>query len=218
MPRHGRAALLRLASWFDAADTETAHEIFTAAFGIYGARHLGGLGEETVAATTSWWDAPLAHIAAARLTSALPTACVRFHRDQKARLRDTAESSAHWRRLAAQEIRRVLNGPTEGDSRLHLSNSALDVLMELLTAALGSGDATRGPVAAGDLELDIRLYVRYAPSASIIVRGADGELTLEGLRLQATSFEAAEAAFSGEAETDSGAAQPGDGVRLVRHA
>ncbi|MFC4565219.1 DUF2397 family protein [Nocardiopsis mangrovi] len=211
VPRHGRAALLRLAGWFEAADDATAHAIFTAAFGMHAATHLGGAGEEeSVAATTSWWDAPLAHTAAARLSSALPAAPVRFHGDQRARLRDAAESSAHWRRSAAQEARRVLAEPTGADSRLHLSSAALDVLMELLTAALGSGDATRSPVSAGDLELGIRLHVRHVPEATISMRASGGDLTLEGLCLWVTAFAPVGEGTAGR--------EPGSGARLVRHA
>ncbi len=185
--RHGRASLLRLAGWFEAADADTAHALYTAAFATYPARHLGGQGGATVAAT-SWWNAPLADTAAARLASATTAAPVQDHSEQRARLRDEAESSAHWRRSAAQEVRRLLADLTGDDSRLHLSPSALGVLMDLLTAALASGDAAHDVVSAGDLELDIRLHVTRAPGASVALRGAEGDLTLEGLRLRATSY------------------------------
>ncbi|WP_393916449.1 DUF2397 family protein [Halostreptopolyspora alba] len=187
VPRHGRASLLRLARWFEAAEPETAHAIHTAAFATYRARHLSGQGAATVA-TTSWWNAPLADTAAAKLAVASPVAPVPDHTEQRARLRDAAESSAHWRRSAAREVRRLLTEPTRDDSRLHLTPAALGVLMDLLTAALGSGDAARGAVSAGDLELDIRLQVTRAPTASVVLSGAGGDLTIDGLRLQATSY------------------------------
>ncbi|WP_238580958.1 DUF2397 family protein [Streptomonospora alba] len=189
MPRHGRAALLRLAAWFEGADPRSAHEICSAAFAVHGATHLGGPSEEPAGATSSWWNAPLAGGAAARLANALPAAPVRDHTEQRSRLRDAAESSAHWRRSAAQELRRVLAEATGGDSRIRLSTPAMEVLMELLTAALGSGDATRHPVSAGDLELGIRLHIRHDPRAAITLRGSDGDLGLEGLRLRVTSFD-----------------------------
>ncbi|MBB5997933.1 DUF2397 family protein [Streptomonospora salina] len=190
MPRHGRAALLRLAAWFEDADPRSAHEICSAAFAVHGATHLGGPGEDPVGAASSWWTAPLADGAAARLANALPAAEVRDHAEQRSRLRDAAESSAHWRRSAAQELRRVLSEATGGDSRIRLSTPAMEVLMELLTAALGTGDATRHPVSAGDLELGVRLHIRHDPRAAITLRGADGDLGLEGLRLRVTSFDA----------------------------
>nr|WP_246422670.1 DUF2397 family protein [Nocardiopsis mwathae] len=211
--------MLRLATWFEAAESDTAHELFTAAFGAHPARHLGGTGEDAVAATTSWWDAPLARTAALRLAGALPAAPVPDHGDQQARLRDAAESSAHWRRTAAQELRRVLAEPTGDDARPHLSGLALDVLMELLTAALGAGDATLSPVCAGDLELGIRLHVRSVPDARIILRGADGDLTLEGLRMQVTAY-AVETGTDDAADgaCDRGVPEPEAAARLVRQA
>ncbi|GAA3764138.1 hypothetical protein HDA32_004996 [Spinactinospora alkalitolerans] len=188
VPRHGRAALLRLAAWFEGADAASAHEVFTAAFAVHPARHLSGTGEEAVAATASWWDAPAVGAAAAHPVGAGSVAPVDDHSEQQARLRDAAEAAAHWRRSAAQEVRRLLAEPTGGDDRLHLSDAALQVLMELLTAALGSGDAITDAVSAGDLELDIRLHVRRVPDASITLSESGGDLVLEGLRLQVTSY------------------------------
>lgn len=188
VPRHGRAALLQLARWFDDSDTVTAHDIFTAAFATYGARHLGSLSGGSAAATTSWWNAPQAHTADSRATSALPVAPVQDHTHQRARLRDEAEASAHWRRSAAHEVRSTLHEPTGEDAYVHLSGLASQVVMELLTAALGSEDATRGPVSAGDLELGIRLHAQRSPTASLTLRSSGGDLTLEGLRLRATTY------------------------------
>ncbi len=219
VPRHGRAALLRLAGWFAAADAATAHEVYTAAFALHPATHLGGPAEDdSVAATTSWWDGPLAPTAAVRLSSALPAAPARAHGAQRARLRDAAESSAHWRRSAAQELRRVLAEPTAADARVLLSSSAMDVLMELLTAALGSGDATRAPVSAGDLELGIRLHVRHVSEAAVSVRGSGGDLDLDGLRLRVTPFAVLSDAADDDTAGDGTAAPDARPERLVRHA
>ncbi|MFC7743948.1 DUF2397 family protein [Nocardiopsis composta] len=101
-----------------------------------------------------------AHVAAAPADGPLPTAAVPDHSDQRARLRDAAEARAHWRRSAAAEVRTALAG---GAERLELSTPALDVLMELLTAALGSGSPEARQVTAGDLELGVRLHVGSAP-------------------------------------------------------
>ncbi|MEE2047841.1 hypothetical protein Q7689_31400, partial [Nocardiopsis tropica] len=60
---------------------------------------------------------------------------------------------------------------------------------ELLTAALGSGDASRRPTSAGDLEFSLRLHDGAAPGAEVTIRGEGGELTLEGLRLRVTSYD-----------------------------
>ena len=69
--------LLLLAEWFAAADDDAAHDLFTAAFGLYGARHFAarGFGGRTAAAAgagpagyaagVSWWHGPSVHADAA---------------------------------------------------------------------------------------------------------------------------------------------------------
>jgi uncharacterized protein (TIGR02677 family) len=58
------ADLLRLASWFEALrardDGQGAHRLFQDAFGLFSARHFGGLHEdpEGVRPGASWWQAP----------------------------------------------------------------------------------------------------------------------------------------------------------------
>ncbi|HEX3130875.1 MAG TPA: DUF2397 family protein [Thermoanaerobaculia bacterium] len=62
------ADLLRLAGWFDGlATAEEAHRLFQQAFGLFGARHLGGLDEDPdlVLPATSWWEAPPVPVAPA---------------------------------------------------------------------------------------------------------------------------------------------------------
>ena len=71
--RFSRAAdLLRLAGWFDRLEgepggEERAHRLFQALFGLFGARHFGGLEEDPdlVRPGTSWWEAPPVPIAPA---------------------------------------------------------------------------------------------------------------------------------------------------------
>ncbi|MFC7329339.1 DUF2397 family protein [Marinactinospora rubrisoli] len=206
--RRDRAGLLRLATWFEAADSEMAHALCTAAFALHPARHLGGGHDESVAATTSWWDAPAVAVPD-RMAARGPAARVEDHSEQQARLRDAAEAAAHWRRSAAQEVRRALaEAPADG-TPVRLSSAAKDVLMELLTAALGSGDATSAPVSAGDLELDVRLHVRHDPDAVLTLREAGGDLVLERLRLRATGY-------AGEEPGDPTAPPPVSG-RPARH-
>ncbi|CAL9457180.1 hypothetical protein SUDANB121_02579 [Nocardiopsis dassonvillei] len=188
-PRHGRAALLRLASWFEAAEPERAEELAAAAYALYPARHLKGRVDESIAATTGWWQAePDRSTVTERPGTRLPEP-VRDHRAQQARLRDAAESSAHWRRTGAAQVRALLARPTGPRARLDLSGAGMEVLMELLTAALGSGDASRRPASAGDLEFALRLHVVPAPGSEVVVQGEGGELTLEGLRLCVTPYE-----------------------------
>ena len=61
-----RRHFLRLAGWFDTATPDAAHVLYTSAFALYGARHLGVTLDPAVAealpATTSWWIAPAAPV------------------------------------------------------------------------------------------------------------------------------------------------------------
>lgn len=188
VPRHGRAALLRLAGWFEEAEPDRAEALATAAFALHPARHLEGRVDDSVAATTSWWQGEPDRSTITEHPGARPPEPVRDHRAQQARLRDAAESSAHWRRAGADQIRSLLAEPTGDDARLDLSGAGMEVLMELLTAALGSGDASRRPTSAGDLEFGLRLHVIVAPGAEVTVRGEGGDLSLEGLRLCVTPY------------------------------
>ncbi|MFE1167707.1 DUF2397 family protein [Nocardiopsis sp. NPDC058789] len=189
VPRHGRAALLRLATWFEAAEPDRAEALATAAFALHPARHLEGRVDDTVAATTSWWHAEADRSTVTEHPGTRPPEPVRDHRAQQARLRDAAESSAHWRRAGAEQIRSLLTEPTTDRARLDLSGAGMEVLMELLTAALGSGDAARRPTSAGDLEFGLRLHVNASPGAELTIRGEGGDLTLEGLSLCVTSYD-----------------------------
>ncbi|WP_306371372.1 DUF2397 family protein [Nocardiopsis sp. CC223A] len=188
-PRHGRAALLRLASWFEEAEPGRADALAAAAYALYPARHLKGRVDESVAATTGWWQAEPDRSTVTERPGTRPPEPVRDHRAQQARLRDAAESSAHWRRTGAAQVRALLARPTGPRAHLDLSGAGMEVLMELLTAALGSGDAGRGPTAAGDLEFALRLHVVPAPGSEVVVQGEGGELTLQGLRLCVTPYE-----------------------------
>ncbi|NKY98257.1 DUF2397 family protein [Nocardiopsis alborubida] len=188
-PRHGRASLLRLAAWFEEADPDRADALAAAAYALHPALHLEGRVDEGVAATTSWWQAEADRSTVTEHPGARPPEPVSDHRAQQARLRDAAESSAHWRRAGAAQIRSLLAEPTGRRTRLDLSGAGMEVLMELLTAALGSGDASRRPTSAGDLEFALRLHVVAAPGADVTIQGEGGELTLEGLRLLVTPYE-----------------------------
>ncbi|MFV2196341.1 DUF2397 family protein [Nocardiopsis sp. LOL_012] len=187
-PRHGRAALLRLASWFEEAGPDRADALATAAYGLHSALHLAGRVDDRVAATTSWWQADPDRSTVTERPGTRPPEPVRDHRAQRARLRDAAESSAHWRRAGAEQIGSLLAEPTGDRASLNLSGAGMEVLMELLTAALGSGDASGRPTSAGDLEFGLRLHVIPAPGAEVTVLGEGGELTLEGLRLRVTPY------------------------------
>lgn len=188
-PRHGRAALLRLAAWFEEAEPDRADALASAVYTLDPARHLHGRVDGTVAATTSWWQADPDHSTVVERPGNRRPEPVRDHRAQQARLRDAAESSAHWRRDGAEQIRSLLTEPTGEDAQLDLTGAGMEVLTELLTAALAVGDPGGRRTSAGDLEFGLRLHVLPSTGASVTVSGEGGDLTLQDLCLYATSYE-----------------------------
>ncbi|WP_405796211.1 TIGR02677 family protein [Streptomyces sp. NBC_01506] len=198
-----RRDLLRLARWFDEAAPQDAHDIAVAAFGLYGARHLGvpPATDEAVPAYTSWWTGPVVEVPVAlreRGSRAQRgrTASVEDHSAQKERLRKAARERAAARRAAADELRSA-SGRFDG---VRLTSAALSLLLELLATALGNAQLKRRADAAGaagegaagfaldeawseDADLGIRLTVHRTAGAHTLLRSADGDLRLDELEL-----------------------------------
>ncbi|NJP44493.1 TIGR02677 family protein [Actinacidiphila epipremni] len=198
-----RKDLLRLARWFDEAAPEDAHDIAVAAFGLYGARHLGipPTADEGVPAYTSWWTGPVVEVPVAlrergsRAQRGRASA-VEDHSAQKQRLAEAARSQAEARRAAAEELRSA----SGRFAQLRLTSAALSLLLELLATALGNArirragnSAAEGPgqdrgfavdgASSEDAELGIRLTVRRVDGFDTLLHSADGDLTLDGLEL-----------------------------------
>jgi uncharacterized protein (TIGR02677 family) len=181
-----RRDLLRLAAWFDAAPPEQAHDLFVAAFGLYGARHLAVPGDEErpVPASESWWSAPAAEVAVSlrqlgsRATRGR-TASVEDHRLQKERLRRRAEDAAGRRMDAAAELRSA--GERLGQARL--SPEAMRLLLDLLARALAAATPALTGARAVDLDLDLGLVVTSVPGQRTMLRSADGDLCIDDVSL-----------------------------------
>ncbi|MEV7426024.1 MULTISPECIES: TIGR02677 family protein [unclassified Streptomyces] len=147
-----RKDLLRLARWFDEAAPEEAHDIAVAAFGMYGARHLGvpPAPDEALPAYTSWWTGPVVEVPVAlrergsRAQRGRASA-VEDHSAQKDRLQRAARAEAADRRAAADELRSA-SGRFES---VELTSAALALLLELLATALGNA-RLHGPRGAPD--------------------------------------------------------------------
>ncbi|MFF2569981.1 TIGR02677 family protein [Streptomyces sp. NPDC058084] len=195
-----RRDLLRLARWFDEAAPQDAHDIAVAAFGLYGARHLGipPATDEAVPAYTSWWTGPVVEVPVAlreRGSRAQRgrTSTVEDHSAQKQRLRAAARERAAARAAAADELRSASGRFTE----VRLTSAALGLLLELLATALGNAQLRRRADTDGkdatefdldqahseDAELGIRLIVRRTAGARCVLRSADGDLLLDDLEL-----------------------------------
>jgi uncharacterized protein (TIGR02677 family) len=195
-----RKDLLRLAAWFDAADPEGAHDIAVAAFGLYGARHLGVAPDpdQAVPAYVSWWTGPVVDVPVALRERGSRAqrgraAAAEDHSEQKRRLVERERERAAARRAAADELRSA-SGRFE---QVRLTSAALSLLLELLTSALGNaqlqrpssqGDFVLDGAQAEDADLGIRLLVRRAPGTGTALRSADGDLILDDLRLRVESL------------------------------
>ncbi|GGW74089.1 TIGR02677 family protein [Streptomyces griseoloalbus] len=209
-----RKDLLRLARWFDEAAPRDAHDIAVAAFGLYGARHLGipPATDEVVPAYTSWWTGPVVEVPVAlrergsRAQRGRASA-VEDHSAQKQLLREAARQRAAARTAAADELRSASGRFAE----VRLTSAALGLLLELLATALGNAQLSRpvstdGERTAGfgldsagseDAELGIRLTVRRTAGTRTVLYSADGDLLLDDLELD---IGRTSAAVDGEAE------------------
>ncbi|MEU7488134.1 TIGR02677 family protein [Streptomyces sp. NPDC042319] len=199
-----RRDLLRLARWFDDAAPEDAHDIAVAAFGLYGARHLGvpPATDEMVPAYTSWWTGPVVEVPVAlrergsRAQRGRASA-VEDHSAQKQRLVQTARDQAAARRAAADELRSA----SGRFAQVRLTSAALSLLLELLASALGNAQLRRSDgwgtgqgrgfslsgAQSEDAELGIRLFVRRAADARTALHSVDGDLVLDELELSVES-------------------------------
>ncbi|MBZ6290964.1 TIGR02677 family protein [Streptomyces olivaceus] len=209
-----RKDLLRLARWFDEAAPRDAHDIAVAAFGLYGARHLGipPATDEVVPAYTSWWTGPVVEVPVAlrergsRAQRGRASA-VEDHSAQKQLLREAARQRAAARAAAADELRSASGRFAE----VRLTSAALGLLLELLATALGNAQLSRPVSTDGertavfdldsasseDAELRIRLTVRRTAGTRTVLYSADGDLLLDDLELD---IGRTSAAVGGEAE------------------
>jgi uncharacterized protein (TIGR02677 family) len=182
-----RGDLLRLARLFDAADDDTAHRVWGAAFGLYPSRHLSALPEvDDVPATTSWWDAPPAQVPLS----------LREHGDRTIRGRGGrredfgAQREELLRRRQQEEDARAealgeLRGQ-RGRAELHLSDAGRSLLLDLYARALAAADGPRDVAAGGATTRSgtLTLTAHHAPGLTTSVRSPAGVLQLVDVRLE----------------------------------
>jgi uncharacterized protein (TIGR02677 family) len=181
-----RKDLLKLARWFDAADDATAHDVFVAAFGLYGARHLGiaCAADREVPATTSWWDGPVAPVPVALRDrgSRAPRgrdASAEDYAGQRDRLRAEAAEAARRQHAAAAELRAASSRLAD----VRLSAAATGLLLDLIARCLAAASPAFTAATGTDTDLGVRISLTRSPGQSTVVRGANGEFVLEGLAL-----------------------------------
>jgi len=183
-----RRHFLKLAGWFDSATPADAHVLATAAFGLYGARHLGVVLDDDVAeaipAAASWWRAPAAPVAVGlrergERTTRGRTALAADHAAQKERLVTIRGLEDESRAAACAELRAL--GARLDEAQL--SASAFAVLLELLANATSSGRATLP-------DHPVTLWVAQS-EGRLLIRSDTGNLTVDGLALSIGSPPAA---------------------------
>jgi uncharacterized protein (TIGR02677 family) len=181
-----RKDLLKLARWFDATDDATAHDVFVAAFGLYGARHLGitAAADREVPATTSWWDGPAAPVPVAMRErgSRAPRgrdASAEDYAGQRERLRAEAAEAAERQHAAAAELRAASSRFAD----IRLSAAATGLLLDLIARCLAGAPPGFTAATGTDEDLGVRIRLTRSPGQSTVVRGADGEFVLDGLAL-----------------------------------
>jgi uncharacterized protein (TIGR02677 family) len=181
-----RRHFLKLAGWFDAASPAGAHVLATAAFGLYGARHLGVPLDDDVAeavpATASWWRSPAAPVPVTLRERGDRTVKGRSahaadHTHQKERLLASRAAVSERRATACAELLAV--SARLADARL--SAPAMTVHLELLANATAAGHASLP---------DHPLELWVTPSdTTLVVRSDMGDLTVHGRALSLAASE-----------------------------
>ncbi|GAA1573585.1 hypothetical protein GCM10009827_114350 [Dactylosporangium maewongense] len=181
-----RRDLLRLAAWFDAADAGTAADLFTAAFGLYGSRHLGlaADAEAVVPATDSWWSRPAVTVPVAlrergeRAARGRPGGIV----DRSAQQRLLVERAAAAQDARVRAAAELLSAAADL-SAVRLSGPAMQLLLELMAQALGAGDPAAGTAVTVSIDLGLRCELTAKPGHALTLRSAGGDFTAEDLAI-----------------------------------
>jgi uncharacterized protein (TIGR02677 family) len=190
-----RRELLRLAAWLDAADEDTAADLYTSAFGLYSARHLGIADdpEAVVAATASWWPT-----AAVGVPVALRERGVRAARGRASGLADRSlQRQALIEKAAAEQQRRVaaaaeLLSAAADLASVRLSAPAIHLLLELTAQALGAGDPVLGNAVTLVVDLGLRCELISKPRNVLTLRSAAGDFTAQDISISITRLEDAD--------------------------
>jgi uncharacterized protein (TIGR02677 family) len=181
-----RNDLLKLARWFDTTDDAAAHDVFVAAFGLYGARHLGVMpdADREVPATTSWWNGPVAPVPVAlRERGSRATrgraASAEDYAAQRERLRAEAAEASGRQHAAAAELRAASSRLAD----VRLSAAATGLLLDLIAQCLAGAPPRFTEAAGTDEDLGVCLSLTRSPGGRTVIHGADGDFMLDGLAL-----------------------------------
>ncbi|MFI7219973.1 TIGR02677 family protein [Micromonospora maritima] len=187
-----RRELLRLAAWLDTADEESAADLYTSAFGLYGARHLGIAADQqgVVAATASWWPTPAVQVPVALRD--------RGERTPRGRASGIADRSALQQALIDQaavlhELRvaaaaELLSAAADLGA-VSLSAPAVHLLLELMAQALGAGNPLLGNAVTMVVDLGLRCELMSKPRNVLTLRSAAGNFIAQDIDIAITRLE-----------------------------
>lgn len=186
-PGRGRQSqLLHLAAWVSACETDSdASALFGAALGLRKPRHLGLMppDAEAIRPSISWTTAPAVAVSATFRNQGNASAIGRplpVRTDPLARQR-LAIDQRH-RRQAEQRAVADLAAVTDGRP---LSRPQLAALLAMLDRALSSRAVVKGRLGPGQaIEAGVRVRVVPDAEACTTVATLDGDLVLEGARLE----------------------------------
>ncbi|GIF43033.1 TIGR02677 family protein [Actinoplanes xinjiangensis] len=190
-----RRELLRLAAWLDAADEDTAADLFTAAYGLYPARHLGIAADAqlVVPATTSWWPEPAVDVPVSLRERGVRAARGRVSgiADRSAQQRALIDRAAAVQAARAAAAAELLSAAADLGA-VRLSEPAIQLLLELMAQALGSGDPALGDAVTSNVDLGVRCELIGKPGRETTVRSATGDFTARDLGIAITRLEPAD--------------------------
>lgn len=190
-----RADLLRLASWFHRADSDTAHRLYDGAFGSYPARHLLIGPEEadpSAGPGTSWWDSSPVDVPVS-----LRERGDRTPRGRSSRVPDPGADAQHLLERARRrgEARRAAAAELAAAGQLHrtrLSRAARELLLDKLSPLIAAASLADTIAEDRDHELDLLLRVTPAKGETTVIAGDDGTLTIHGLAVGALPLDVAD--------------------------
>lgn len=190
-----RADLLKLASWFHGADSDTAHRLYDAAFGSYPARHLLIGPEEadpSAGPGTSWWDGSPVDVPVS-----LRERGDRTPRGRNSRVPDPGADAEQLLERARRrnEARRAAAAELAAAGRLHrvrLSRAARELLLDKLSPLVAAVSLADSP--AEDRDHDLGLLLRACPAEgdTTVIAGDDGTVTIHDVVLSAHALHAAD--------------------------
>jgi uncharacterized protein (TIGR02677 family) len=190
-----RRELLRLAAWLDAADEDTAADLFTSAYGLYPARHLGIAADAqvVVAATTSWWPAPAVEVPVSLRDRGVRAVRGRVSGipDRSAQRQTLIDQAAEEQRQRAAAAAELLSAAASLGA-VRLSSPAIRLLLDLMAQALGAGDPKLGNAVTSHLDLALRCELISKPGHGITLRSASGDLTTQDIDIAITRLEPAD--------------------------